>query len=116
MSLDPSLNSSQLAALVARCDYGQFEVYTVTPTPLLDANHPHQAMFSLKIGQPTLNESVMFVATYRGRKIMGPMLIAPTTQDALANAAVLDHANNVLDLLDLQAGRDGANPNTYAPT
>ena len=123
MSFDPSTNVAQLAALVARCDYQQFTLTTVATTlrsgqtaiPYLGSSstHPFQAFF-----KPQTNNvvAITFAATYRGETYNGPPLMADVSNQAVAQAGALTYAAEFLNLIDLRASRDGANPNPYAPT
>jgi hypothetical protein len=124
VSFDPSTIATQQAALVARCDYQQF-TFTVTPSSQLRAGqssipflgsssmHPYQQFFT-----PTSDDvvAITFVAVYRGETYNGPPLMADASNQPVAQAAALTYANEFLNLIDLRASRDGANPNPYAPT
>lgn len=114
VSFDPSTNAAQLAALVARCFPQPFTV-SVVSTSTLNGQHPYQPQFY--VAPPaSRNVAVSFSCTYRGIKVSQPPLICNSTQQALATAAVLDAATNVLNTLDLRADFDGVNPNAYAPS
>lgn len=113
MSFDPSTNAAVLAALVARCDFAQFTIVTQALTTFRNLGHPYQSTFNLVPGAMAM--AIWFTAVYRGVRRIGPKLIVDSKFVTIGTAAVLDHAVSTLDALDLEASRDGANPNPYAP-
>jgi len=114
MSFDPSTNAAQMQALIARCDYGQFTLTITSGVTLLNAGHPYQSMFPVAPGMAL--SAIFWSGTYRGVRRTEPPLIMQTAQSAQGQAAVLQGASNLLDLADLHASQQGANPNTYAPS
>lgn len=123
MSFDPAMISTMQAALVARVDFQQFTLATQSPTQLRSGLssiqllgssniHPLQEFFG-----PTTASTVQisWQGVYRGEAYAQPPLIVDTIQEQMGIAAVLDGALKFLDLIDLRASRDGANPNVYAP-
>lgn len=107
MSFDPSTNAANLAALQARCDYQQF-VVSVSTTQLLQSQHPNQAQFIVTTQGP--NVAISFTAVYHKVKFTQVPLICATSQQAAGTAAVLNDAQNILNLFDLRADFDGATP------
>ena len=123
MSFDPSTISAQQAALVARCDYQQFQL-TIAATNQRSGDskinflgssskHPFQDYFAPKTSTVI---KLFWTARFRGQTYQGPPLYADSVNQSVATAAALQAAKDFLDLVVLRLSRDGANPNPYAPT
>lgn len=125
MSFDPSTIAVVLSALIARCDYQQFTMTTSAPAaPTLisgqrslsllgsSEKHPFQDYFK-PVSQSVV--TITWTAVYHGQTYSRQPLIADASKQAMAQAAVLQDATDFLNLIDLRASRDGANPNTYSP-
>ena len=114
MGLNPTTNAAQLAALIARCDYQQFALTSISTT-LLNAGHPYQAEFPVPSGSLV---ALGWTGVYRGRTLPGsqqPPLIVGASNIQSGQAAVLTAAADFLNGMDLQAASAGANPNPYDP-
>lgn len=111
MSFDPSTNAAALAALVARCEWGQF-TQTSVATQQIAAGHRLQPLFAVVVSQP--RTALSWACRYRGRDRRGASLIVNNAQLQLGIAALLFEAAGTLDAIDLQDASFGANPNPNA--
>jgi hypothetical protein len=111
--LDPATIASLTAALVARCEFGEFSV-TATPTSLVFPPItpradicPVQANCVVIQGQPRV--LVEWSARFR-QHVYGEKVVIAQSLQAYAVAMMTVRANTVLDLLDLQAPINVARP------
>ncbi len=104
-ALDPQSAFDRLAAITARCDSKQFTSST-TPTSFLSTPHPLQAAF-----RPSTTDVVMvsWQGTYRGSTYGGEFVCDASIQK-LAMAALVDHASQVLDAVDVRRKAQGFDP------
>lgn len=108
-ALDPTSAAARLAAIIARCDAEQFTL-TATTTQARFIPHPLGAVF---VPRSTSVVQLTWSAIYRGAP-WGDSLVCDSGVQALASAALVDYATQVLDLVDLRRRGSGYDGN-YVP-
>ncbi len=105
MAFDAATAAAVLASLVARSFGNDFVIETL-PTSYRWLKHPLQAAFT-----PVENSSNVLVVTWRGtyrNRILGDAFVCDASTVTFARAAMLNHAQDQFNLIDLQLSTLGS--------
>jgi hypothetical protein len=107
--------SATLASLQARADGGQFTLTQTPNTPMTSGAQPIQKPNPFQLTTPHRSPNrtaIGWSAVYRMQRIPGDVLVVDTAIASQYLQLVLDHANGVLDAVDLRLNMVGFPPNS----